>query len=185
MMIRNVGKLMLVPAALVLAACSGGDKPPVDDSLKNDLALASQMQAYPQQQFVSPMEQGYGYQPNPYAPQYAPQGYYPQPVYQPAPAPQRVVQQPAAVRRTSTTARTSTAARTSGTTARSSGTVVVQREPEIIRNTKRDAVIGAAAGAVLGAATSRDKVKGAVIGAAAGGVLGGIIGHTVDVKRRY
>jgi uncharacterized protein YcfJ len=35
---------------------------------------------------------------------------------------------------------------------------------------------------VLGASTSRDKVKGAIIGAAAGGILGGIIGHTVDVK---
>jgi hypothetical protein len=35
---------------------------------------------------------------------------------------------------------------------------------------------------VLGASTSRDKLKGAIIGAAAGGLLGGIIGHTVDVK---
>jgi uncharacterized protein YcfJ len=35
---------------------------------------------------------------------------------------------------------------------------------------------------VLGATSSRDKLKGAVIGAAAGGILGGIIGHTVDVK---
>ena len=34
-------------------------------------------------------------------------------------------------------------------------------EPTIVRNTKRDAVIGAAAG----------------------GVLGGIIGHTVDIKK--
>jgi outer membrane lipoprotein SlyB len=52
------------------------------------------------------------------------------------------------------------------------------------KNTKRDAVIGAAAGAVLGAATSRDKVKGAVIGAAAGAVIGGVIGNNVDVKKR-
>jgi uncharacterized protein YcfJ len=35
---------------------------------------------------------------------------------------------------------------------------------------------------VLGAISSRDKLKGAIIGAAAGGILGGIIGHTVDVK---
>jgi hypothetical protein len=63
----------------------------------------------------------------------------------------------------------------------SSGTY--SRQPaEPVRNTKRDAVIGAAAGAVLGASTSRDKLKGAIIGAAAGGILGGIIGHTVDVK---
>ena len=54
---------------------------------------------------------------------------------------------------------------------------------EPVRNTRRDAVIGAASGAVLGAVVSRDRVKGAVIGAVAGGVLGGIIGHTVDVKQ--
>jgi uncharacterized protein YcfJ len=37
---------------------------------------------------------------------------------------------------------------------------------------------------VIGAATSRNKVKGAVIGGVAGGVIGGIIGHTIDVKKR-
>jgi hypothetical protein len=35
---------------------------------------------------------------------------------------------------------------------------------------------------VIGAVSSRDKVKGGLIGAAAGGILGGIIGHTVDVQ---
>jgi outer membrane lipoprotein SlyB len=63
--------------------------------------------------------------------------------------------------------------------------VVYTERPEPIRNTKRDAVIGAAAGAVLGATVSRDKVKGGIIGAAAGAVLGGIIGHTIDVKKPY
>jgi len=37
---------------------------------------------------------------------------------------------------------------------------------------------------VIGAATSKNKVKGAVVGAAAGGVLGAIIGHNVDVKKK-
>jgi len=162
--------LVLVPVALLAAAC-GRDDNRADDALKNDLALASQAQPFNPQQFTSPTEQGYVY--NPYTGQFQPA---PQQQLQ-APAPvQRVVTRPAtAVRRTSST----------GTRpAASTGTRVVYQEPQVIkRNTKRDAVIGAAAGAVIGATVSRDKMKGAVIGAAAGGVLGGIIGHTVDVKR--
>lgn len=75
--------------------------------------------------------------------------------------------------RTTTRPRTST----SRTSTSGSGEIVV-------RNTKRDAVIGATAGAVIGATTSRNKTKGAIIGAAAGAVLGGIVGHTVDVERQ-
>lgn len=174
---RNVSKWVLVPAVLTaLAACGRGETAKVDEGLKNDLALASQMQPYQPQQFMSPQEMGYqnGYAPyGQQYPGYAPQGYYgqPAPVYQPAP--QQVVTRPATVRRASS----SGARRSSGTSR------PVYREPRIIRNTKRDAAIGAVAGGVLGAVTSRDKVKGAIIGAAAGGVLGGIIGHTVDVKR--
>ncbi len=57
-------------------------------------------------------------------------------------------------------------------------------EPEyrVQKNTGRDAAIGAGAGAVIGAATSRDKVKGGLIGAAAGGLLGAVIGNNVDKK---
>lgn len=165
---KNIRMLLLVPAAVLAAAC-GRDNPRTDDALKNDLALASQAQPYMPQQFTSPAEMGYAY--NPYTGQFqpVPQSPYGYPQAQaPAPVVQRVSTRPAA-----TTRRAS-----------SSGTRVVYTErPEPIRNTKRDAVIGAAAGAVLGATVSRDKVKGAIIGAAAGGVLGGIIGHTIDVKR--
>jgi hypothetical protein len=164
--------LVLVPVAVLAAAC-GRDESRSDDALKNDLALASQAQPFNPQQFTSPAEQGYVY--NPYTGQFQP---VPQQQLQaqPAPAVQRVATRPATtVRRTSSTGTRTTA---------SAGTRVVYQEPQIIkRNTKRDAVIGAAAGAVIGATVSRDKMKGAVIGAAAGGVLGGIIGHTVDVKR--
>ena len=45
-----------------------------------------------------------------------------------------------------------------------------------------NAIIGAAAGAAIGAVVTRD-VKGAVIGAAAGGILGAVIGNNVDKKR--
>jgi hypothetical protein len=159
--------LVLVPIAAFAAAC-GGDGNKGDDALKNDLELASQAQPFNPQQFTSPTEMGYVY--NPYTGQFQP---VPQTQLQAQPTVQRVATRPTTVRRTS-----------SGTRSTSSGGGVVYREPQIVkRNTKRDAVIGAAAGAVIGATVSRDKVKGAVIGAAAGGVLGGIIGHTVDVQR--
>ena len=167
---KYVKMLVLVPAAVLLAAC-GRDGSRPDDALTNDLALASQAQPYNPQQITSPSEMGYAY--NPYTGQFqaVPQTPYQYPQAQ-APVVQRVSTRPAATRRTAT--------RSSGT---SSGSRVIYQEPAVRRNTKRDAVIGAAAGAVIGATVSRDKLKGAVIGAAAGGVLGGIIGHTVDVQR--
>jgi hypothetical protein len=164
-------KTWLVPTAgllMAVGACGRSDSSRADDALKNDLALAAQTQAYQPQQFMSPMEQGA----NPYAAQYPTPYGYPQQI-------QAVQRAPSYPARTTTARRTST-----GTATRSSGTYPAPAPaPEPQRNTKRDAVIGAAAGAVLGASTSRDKVKGAIIGAAAGGILGGIIGHTVDVKR--
>ena len=42
----------------LLGACSRGNDARSDDALKNDLALASQAQAYKPQQFVSPTEAG-------------------------------------------------------------------------------------------------------------------------------
>lgn len=158
---KNIKMLLLVPAALLAAAC-GRDNTRTDDALKNDLALASQAQPYNAQQFVSPTEQGYAY--NPYTGQFqqVPRLTTPQPQVQ------RVATRPA-VRRTTTRA--------------SAPRVIYQEPAQPIRHTKRDAAIGAAAGAVIGATVSRDKLKGGLIGAAAGAVLGGIIGHTVDVER--
>lgn len=156
-----------VAGLALLGACRGNDARP-DDALKNDLALAAQMQPYQAQQFVSPTEQQFGANGQPL--QYAPS---PTPVYR-APAPAPVYRAPA--RR----ARTSTASRS-----RSSGTYypAPAREPRVIKHTKRDAAIGAVAGAAIGAATSRDKLKGGLIGAAAGGILGAVIGNNVDVQR--
>ena len=160
---RNFAKLLVLPVFAVLAACGGrNDDAKLDDALSKDLALASQVQPYQPQQFVSPMEMGYGMQPGYGQPQQYPVAQ--RPVYQSQP----VYSAPAPVRRTST------ASRSTGTTA---------RRAEPIRNTKRDAIIGGVAGAAIGVATSRDKVKGGIIGAATGAVLGGIIGHTVDVKQ--
>jgi uncharacterized protein YcfJ len=158
---KNTKAWMLVPVAVLAAACSGnGSK--TDEALKADLALASQAQPYAAQ-YMSPLEQGqnpynpYGY--NPYVAQQ----------YQTA---QRVA--PAPVRRVATTTRRASS---------SAGTVRAEQPTRVIKHTKRDAAIGAAAGAVIGAVASRDKVKGGLIGAAVGGVLGAVIGNNVDVKR--
>jgi hypothetical protein len=160
----NMKKLLLVPVAVLAAAC-GRDESKADDALKNDLALASQAQPFTPQNITSAAEMGYAYNPG--------TGKF-EPIPQQQAQPQvRTVSRP----------RTTTARRTSS----GSSGVVYQPAPApaptIKRNTKRDAIIGATAGAVIGATTSRDRVKGAVIGAVAGGVLGGIIGHTVDVQR--
>jgi uncharacterized membrane protein len=155
---------LIVPVVAVLAACGGqSDSERLDEALTRDLALAASMQ-YPQQQFMSPMEMGYGQYPYGQYPQQM-YGQYPQPVYGAPAAQQAIYRAPAPVQRTTTT-RAST-----GTT--------VRREP--VRHTKRDALIGATAGAVIGATISKD-VKGALIGAAAGGLLGGVVGHTIDVQ---
>lgn len=160
---KNIKLLLLVPAALLAAACSR-DSAKTDDALKNDLALASQAQPYNAQQFTSPSEMGYVYNP-------ATGQYQPVPRYQ-TPVAQQPVYRPAA----RTTARRASS--------QSSGTQVIYTQPaEPIRHTKRDAAIGAAAGAVIGATVSRDRLKGGILGAAAGAVLGGIVGHTVDVQK--
>lgn len=157
-------KMLVVPALVLVAAC-GRDEKQIDEGLRNDLSLAASTQPYPPQQFVSPMEMGYGQQPYGYG-QYVqqPNGYY----YPSAPQPQPVAQQ--RIYRAPTSASGTSAGRaTTGT--------------RVEKNTKRDAIIGGVAGAAIGAVTSRDKLKGAVIGGVAGSVLGAVIGNNVDVKK--
>lgn len=169
--------LLLSLAGLALVgACGRGSDSHQDDALKNDLALAAQAQSYTPSQFTSPSEQQLGA--TAAAPRYAN-----------APrAPQQVYRSPAPVRRAPARRTASRTRRSGGGDGANDGSYgsypsVPNDPPEPQRNTKRDAVIGAAAGAVIGATTSRDRVKGGIIGAAAGGILGGIIGHTIDVKR--
>lgn len=87
-------------------------------------------------------------------------------------------------------ARTSTPkARSTSTRRASSGTYsrpAPAPQTEVVRHTARDAAIGAAGGAVIGAVAggSRHRVKGAIIGGTAGAVIGGVIGHTVDKEVR-
>lgn len=150
---RSLVTMTLVPALALAAACGRKDDTALDDSLRNDLALASSVQPYQPQQFVSPMEQGMTsatsrtYGTGTYA----------------SPAPRRTT-----VRRTS---------------APSNYPSTSRAPAEPVRHTQRDAMIGATAGAVIGATTSRDKVKGGLIGAAIGGIAGAVVGRTVDVQR--
>ncbi|HEY5088095.1 MAG TPA: YMGG-like glycine zipper-containing protein [Gemmatimonadaceae bacterium] len=54
---------------------------------------------------------------------------------------------------------------------------------QTVRNTNRDAAIGAGAGAILGAVTSKNKLKGGILGGVVGGILGGVVGNNVDTKK--
>jgi hypothetical protein len=161
---RKITWIMLVPVAVLAAACGRNRAPAIDDALKNDLALASQAQlANPA---ISPNEAGY-----------APQSQYA--ATRATPTPVRRTSAP--VRRTSSTSRAS-GSRSSGG---SGGYYPAPAPPTTIeKHTARDAAIGAAAGAVIGATSSRDKIKGGLIGAAAGGILGAVIGNNVDVKKK-
>jgi hypothetical protein len=151
---------LLVIASIALAAC--GKDSALDDALRQDLSLAGQ--PYMPQQFMSPLEAGY-----------APNGYYPQPGYQPAP----YGYQPAVARSAPTIRRAPAATRSTGVYSGAG------RGEQVIKHTKRDAAIGAVAGAALGAVTAakKDRVRNAVLGAAAGAILGGVIGNNVDLKR--
>jgi hypothetical protein len=158
---RNLRYFILVPAAVLAAACGRDDSSKrVDDALNADLSLAAQARPYTPMDSISAMEQQGLMQPIGYA---GSTPVYRQPTY-------------SAPRRTTTTTRRST----------SSGTYypAPARRTTVVKHTKRDAAIGAGAGAVIGAVTSRDKVKGAVIGGVTGAILGGIIGNNVDKTRR-
>ncbi len=158
---------MMVPLAVLVAACGRDSSQDMDESLRRDLAMAATAQPAMPQQFMSPMEM---YGQNPYGPYPQPMPYnaYQQPYYA------QVVAQPQPVRVVYRNAPTATVARAPSTPP--SGTIIQ-------RNTVRDAAIGAGVGAVAGAAIKKN-TEGALVGAAIGGVLGGIIGHTVDVKRQ-
>ncbi len=164
---KNLRLIFLVPAAILAVACGRDDSSKkVDDALNSDLSLAAQAHPYSAMDSVSAAERAATQQ------GVAPVGYVGgQPVYS---APQRapVYRSPAPVRRTS----------------RSSSSSGVYYPPArrqvIVKHTKRDAAIGAGAGAVIGAVTSRDKIKGAVVGGLAGAILGGVIGNNVDKTKR-
>jgi hypothetical protein len=159
-------KLLILPAAFLAFACGGNDKK-VDDALNSDLSTAAQAGPYTPLDSITAAERAGAAT---------------------STVPAKALTSTASAPRT-TVRRTSTARRTSSS--RSSGTYSSAPvyspapQPTVVKHTKRDAAIGAGAGAVIGAVTSRNKVKGAIIGGAAGAILGGIIGNNVDKTKKY
>ena len=98
---------------------------------------------------------------------------------------ENAVRSPASARSSPAPARQTTSRPVASTTATAPTRVPVART-EVVRNTRRDAAIGAGAGAVIGAvAGGRDsRVRGAVIGAVLGGAAGAVVGHTIDTNTR-
>lgn len=153
-----MNKIILVVALLFATACGRKDSD-VDAALNNDLVKASEST-----QVVSPVEQ------TPYLANGQRNPNYVSPVattVRPIPAKTRVIYRNRPVYRSS-----------------GSATQSAPRQQTVVKHTVRDAAIGAGAGAIIGAVTSRNKVKGAIIGGAAGAILGGVIGNNVDKTKR-
>jgi len=159
-------KLLILPAAALAFACSKGDKQTAADSaLNSDLSTAAASRPYTPLDSITAAERA-GTATAPAALRSNANAAAPRTVYR------------APVRRT-TTRRSSSS---SGGTY--SSAPAPAPAPTVVKHTKRDAAIGAGAGAVIGAVTSKDKVKGAIIGGAAGAILGGIIGNNVDKTKK-
>jgi YmgG-like glycine-zipper protein len=158
-------KFLILPAAALAFACSNGDKTQTaaDSALNSDLSTAAASAPTTPLDSISAAERtGVAGAPA-------------RSLTSTASAPRTVTRTP--VRRTTTTRRSSS----SGGGTYSSAPVYSAPAPApVVKHTKRDAAIGAGAGAVIGAVTSRNKVKGAIIGGAAGAILGGVIGNNVD-----
>jgi hypothetical protein len=161
-------KLLILPAAALAFACSKGDnkQTAADSALNSDLSTAAASRPYTPLDSITAAERA-GVAVAPTALR-----------SNTTAAPRTVTRAP--VRRT-TTRRSSSSGGTYSTAPVYSAPAPA---PVIVKHTKRDAAIGAGAGAVIGAVTSQNKVKGAIIGGAAGAILGGIIGNNVDKTKK-
>ncbi len=155
-------KLLILPAAALAFACSKGDnKTAADSALNSDLSTAAASGAYTPLDSITAAERAGT------AKGLASTSAAPRTVYR------------APVRRTTTTRRSSSG----GTYSSAPVYSAPAPAPVVVKHTKRDAAIGAGAGAVIGAVAGRS-VKGAIIGGAAGAILGGIIGNNVDKTKK-
>ena len=157
-------KLLILPAAFLAFACSKGDSKmsAADSALNSDLSTAAASRPYTPLDSITAAERAGAS----------------------TTVPTTALRSTASTPRTTTVRRTSTARRSSSGGTYSSAPVYSAPAPVVVKHTKRDAAIGAGAGAVIGAVTSRNKVKGAIIGGAAGAILGGIIGNNVDKTKK-
>ena len=158
-------KLLILPAAALAFACSKGDNQTAADSaLNSDLSTAAASRPYTPLDSITAAERA-GTTTAPAA------------LRSNTAAPRTVYRAP--VRRTTTTRRSSSG----GTYSSAPVYSAPAPAPVVVKHTKRDAAIGAGAGAVIGAVTGRS-VKGAIIGGAAGAILGGVIGNNVDKTKK-
>jgi uncharacterized protein YcfJ len=155
-------KLLILPAAALAFACSKGDNQTAADSaLNSDLSTAAASRPYTPLDSITAAERA-GTTTSTAA------------LRSNATAPRTVYRAP--VRRTATTRRSSSGGTYSSAPAPAPA-------PVEVKHTKRDAAIGAGAGAVIGAVAGHS-VKGAIIGGAAGAILGGVIGNNVDKTKK-
>jgi hypothetical protein len=162
-------KFLILPAAFLAFACSKGDNnmTAADSALNSDLSTAAASRPYSPLDSITAAERA---------------GVATAPVTalrSSSSAPRTTV------RRTSTVRRRSSSGSSGGTYSSAPVYSAPAPQPTVVKHTKRDAAIGAGAGAVIGAVTSRNKVKGAIIGGAAGAILGGVIGNNVDKTTKY
>ena len=157
-------KLLILPAALFAFACSKGDnsQAAADSALNSDLSTAAASRPYTPLDSITAAERA-GTSNN---------------LTSTAAAPRTVTRAP--VRRTTTARRSSSSG---GTYSSAPVYSAPAPAPQVVKHTKRDAAIGAGAGAVIGAVAGRS-VKGAIIGGAAGAILGGVIGNNVDKTKK-
>jgi uncharacterized protein YcfJ len=157
-------KLLILPAAALAFACSKGDNQTAADSaLNSDLSTAAATRPYTPLDSITAAERA------------------------------GTTTQAAALRSSSTPAprtvyrapvrRTTTRSSSGGTYSSAPVYSAPAPAPVEVKHTKRDAAIGAGAGAVIGAVTGHG-VKGAIIGGAAGAILGGVIGNNVDKTKK-
>src|ERR1700716_1888072 len=159
-------KLQILPAAALAFACSKGDnkQTAADSALNSDLSTAAASRPYTPLDSITAAER-------------AGTTVAPAALRSNTAAPRTVYRAP--VRRTTTTRRSSSG----GTYSSAPVYSAPAPAPVIVKHTKRDAAIGAGAGAVIGAVAGHS-VKGAIIGGAAGAILGGVIGNNVDKTKK-
>ena len=152
---NSLSRMLILPVALLAFGCKGNEAQKSDAALNSDLSLASQAHPFTPADSISAAERAKA---NLVA-------------TNPAPAAPVV------------THRTVVHHVYSSSSSGSRGTASRGPIDHVEKHPGRDAAIGAGAGAILGAATSKNKVQGGIIGAAAGGILGAVIGNNVDKKK--
>ena len=157
---RPIIKSFIVAPAIVFAAACSKDKAP-DPALANDLTLAAQARQAVTLDSISAVERANAER---------------------AAAPTGRVSTHAATTSSHATT-TSNRHRTSNDGTVNNGGAGTTEHTVTEKNTNRDAAIGAAAGAIIGGASTHS-VKGGVIGAAAGAILGGVVGNNVDIHKK-